>query len=171
MRKGTMLVEMLVVLAVTATVSIALSALFRTLLSDIPRTYQTFNTNHTIQMIIQQIRSDVETSISLSQSSDDQSADEELLLMELPEGVIAYQKNEDRLIRYTFNIDPNSSQYQEKIWHEPQADIQWRLRKRKDKNYAVEVSTSVEYKTSGRTRNLLANSYIFFMNVYAEADK
>ena len=167
MRKGTILTEMLVALAITATVSVALSALFKTLLSDIPRSCRAFDTNYNIQIIIKHIRNDIDKAKSISQAPGDQS----LLLLALPETTIAYRKNEDSLIRYTYNIDPNSTQYYENIWYEPKANIDWRLRERNGINYAVEFTTSVEFKTLGRIRNLLANSYIFFKNDFATADK
>jgi hypothetical protein len=140
--------------------------LFQSLLADVPRTFRAFDTEKTVQMLLHRIQSDLERTRSLPQKSGDETSNEQLLLIDLPEGTIVYKKEPDQIVRYALTdeiSDPNSPQFRGRVFSLPQARINWKVWREKERGYAVEVCTALAPKFSGPPRRILENSHVYFI--------
>ncbi|MBN1766491.1 MAG: hypothetical protein JW860_14650 [Sedimentisphaerales bacterium] len=164
MRKGFMLVECIVAITILASVMVTLSALFKTLLSDIPRTYRTYQTHSTMQSMIRTLRSDLDRARSLPRTAGMEMVNGKVFFIELPEHTLAYRLYEDQIIRQTLNADPCSPDHFEQVWTVVRGHIDWQVWVKNDKGYAVEITTSVDPLSAQRPKRLLANSCVLFLN-------
>ncbi len=57
------------------------------------------------------------------------------------------------------------------VWTVPRARIKWRLWKRNDAAYAVEVKTYIDYQVGRRSQEKMANSHLYFLNSRPEEVK
>ena len=161
MRRGFMLVELLAALAILVSVSLALSVLFRALVSDLPRTCRVVHVNDTVQLALDRIREDVDQARSFPQSFGETSESERTILIDLPEETVAYELREDKLVRRTLTSDRKADS--EISFSIPQARITWRVWRKDNKGYALEILTSVEQKLPGKKVTRLGNSHVFFV--------
>ena len=88
MRKGMTLVEMLVVLIVLPFAMLAFDVLFRSAISDIPRSSRLVQENTTLLNMLEQMHKDISAAKSLPQSYGQDTAGEGLLLIELADSVV-----------------------------------------------------------------------------------
>jgi hypothetical protein len=156
MRKGYMLVEMIVVLSVFAMISIGLERFFRTLTYELPRDSKLIQENRSLENAVNHIRADVASAKTLSQVIGD-SNEPNTLLIELPNGVVTYKLTDDRILR---NFSAGSGG--DMIWPVPHGKIEWLVWSKGKTGYAVEVRTCIEDRNFGQTQKKMANSNLFF---------
>ena len=171
MRKAFSLVEFLVVMVVFASVSIALTALFTTIITDIPKSYRVVQENTSLLNMLGQMRKDVDGAKGLPESFAGYTTDEELLLIELSDGMICYQLKDGEVLRRRLTGAQENGGEDTKVWSMPHAKIEWQLAGGDDKAYAVEVKTHIEYEVRGRWQKKMANSYLYFVGALPEAVK
>jgi prepilin-type N-terminal cleavage/methylation domain-containing protein len=162
MRKGVTLIEMVLVIAILGSAMTAFTVLFRTLLGDLPDTYRVCQTNDTVGIIVDQIRKDIDRAKSLSCRQETTGGD--LLLIELPEGTLAYEMAQDYTLRCSRGADPNSPEYIRTTWSIFPAKIQWQVLEKDGQGYALEISTFIECYRPPEKKKKLSNSYVFFTN-------
>lgn len=171
MRKAFTIVELLVVMVVFASVSVALAALFTTLITDIPKSYRVVQENTSLLSMLRQMRKDIDKAKALPPSFAGHTTGDELLLIELPDDMICYQlKNGEVLRRKLANVQKGRDE-DTKVWLIPHAKIEWQLAGDDDNAYAVEVKTHIEYQVRGHRQKKLANSYLYFLSALPEATK
>lgn len=163
MRKGFMLTELLVVLAVLSFVSVALAGLFRTLISDIPRASRVVQANTSLLNMLGQMREDIDAAKQLPRVFAEYTTDNKMLLIELSDGIICYQLKEDQVLRRRLKNAQEDGGEDMEVWSVPHAKIQWQVWKKDGKGYAVEVKTHIEYNVRGHLEKKMANSHLYFV--------
>ena len=98
MRKGYLLVEMMVVISIMAMVMVTLDRFFRTFTYDLPRNSRLIQENHTLNNAVSHIRADVASAKTLSQAGDG-SNEPNTLLVELSNGTVSYKFSNGRILR------------------------------------------------------------------------
>jgi len=179
MRKAFSLVELLAVMVVSAAVSVALAALFTTIITDIPKSYRVVQENTSLLSVLGQMRKDIDRAKALPQSSAGHTTDDDLLLIELPDGMICYQlknvegarKMRTQVLRRRLTDAQEDGGEDAKVWSVPHAKVEWQLARKDDKAYAVEVRTHIEYEVRGHRQKKMANSYLYFVGALPEAVK
>ena len=169
MRKAFSLVELLTVMVVFAAVSVALAALFATIITDIPKSYHVVQENTSLLSMLGQMRKDIDMAKALPHSSAGYTTGDELLLIELPEGMICYQLKNGEVLRRRLTDAQKDAGEDTKVWSVPNAKVEWRLAGGDDKAYAVEVRTHIEYELRGHRQNKMANAYLYFVGALTEA--
>lgn len=161
-REAFTLVEVLVVITVLPIVAIAFSGLFATFTRDVPRLTRMVQENTIVLDLVRHIREDVDAAVALPDASHELTSDDRTLLIGLPECVVCYRIDEDGVTRIVL-VDGQGEPQTEGIWRFRDAVIAWRLQRRADRAYAVEVHTSLKERLSGKTRQRFANSHLFFL--------
>lgn len=165
MRKGYLLVEMIVVLFVLALISPILERFFRTFIYDLPRNSRLIQESRVLNSVVNCIRADVVSAKALF-VSDGNSAESASLLMETPDGIISYKFSDGRIFRSSSDTAPGDME-----WSVPHGRIEWRVWNRDKTGYAVEISTYIEDKALGHIRKKMANSFLFFAGMALEGVK
>ena len=174
MRKAFSLVELLAVMVVFAAVSVALAALFTTIITDIPKSYRVVQENTSLLNMLGQMHRDVDGAKALPQSSAGHTTDDDLLLIELPDAMICYQLKNGEVLRRRLSRQrrPQEDAGEDtKVWSVPHARVECRLAGGDDKAYAVEVRTHIEYEVRGHRQKKMANSYLYFVGALPGAIK
>ena len=161
MRKGYLLAEMIVIISVLAMVLLITGRFFRTLTYELPRDFRLVQEGCILNNAVSRIRADVASARVLSESIND-SAEPVSLVMELPYGKVSYEFNEGRIIRSGDSTENTTTG--DIIWSVPHGRIEWRVWRRKQTGYAVELRTCIEYEELGYIQRKLANNYLFFAN-------
>ncbi len=154
--------EMLVVIMVLPFVFLIVDGLFRTLLTDIPRSYRVAQENTILLNMLEQVRQDVDKARGLPESFAGLMANDEVLLIEQADGVISYQMREGRAVRQRLTIARQNDAEQTRTWSLPHAKVSWRVWTRDGERYAVEASTHVEQWVGGQWKEKMANSHLYF---------
>ena len=171
MRKAFSLIELLTVMVVFASVSIAFAALFTTIITDIPKSYRVVQENTSLLNMLRQMHRDVDGAKGLPESFAGHTTDEELLLIELPDAMICYQLKNGEVLRRRLTDAQENGGEDTKVWSMPHAKVEWRLAGGDDNAYAVEVKTHIEYEVRGHRQKKMANSYLYFVGALPEAVK
>jgi prepilin-type N-terminal cleavage/methylation domain-containing protein len=162
MRKGFTLVEVLVVVIVLPFIFVLLDGLFTTLLADIPRSYQFAQESITLQNLLEQMQQDMDRAKGLPESFVGLTADEKQFLIELPDGVLCYQQNNDQIIRRKLRNASQDGVEEKRAWSLPHTKVEWTILEKDSQSYAVEVKTHIEYKTRGKWKKTMANSHLYY---------
>jgi hypothetical protein len=165
MRKGYLLVEMIVVLFVLALISPILERFFRTFIYDLPRNSRFVQESRVLNDVARHIRADVVSAKALSESVGD-SAEPVSLQIELPEGMVSYSFSNGQISRSS--PDTMSGDIE---WSVPHGRIEWRVWNRDKTGYAVEISTYIEDNALGHIRKKMANSFLFFAGIAPQGAK
>ncbi|MBN2133786.1 MAG: prepilin-type N-terminal cleavage/methylation domain-containing protein [Sedimentisphaerales bacterium] len=162
MRKGFTLVEVLVIVAITPILAVALSGMFRVFVRDIPQGARLLQQNTSVLDMLGNVRRDVDRAVALPQRFQDVQTDDHRLLVELPEGTVSYELRDGEVARTT--LSPNSAAAPEqRLWSVPKAVVTWKPWKQDQTAYAVEVHTTVQHRIRGKWHNKFANSHVFFL--------
>lgn len=163
MRKAIALVELLASFVVIAVMSITVAALTRPLIIEIPRANRIMETNTSVNNMLTHLRNDIEAAVQLPDTFDDKHTDEKTLLIELPNRVVCYTLETDKVIKKVLTGDPNDREPD--VWTVPTAKIEWCRWQKGSKTYALEVSTHIEHIWGGQMENKLANSHVYFVGI------
>ncbi|MGB2808181.1 MAG: type II secretion system protein [Sedimentisphaerales bacterium] len=166
MRRGYSLVELLVALAIVSTVSIVVSKLFTTIISDIPRSYRIVQENTSVLNMLEQMHEDVDLAKGLPKSFTEYTTDKDLLLIELPNGIVCYQLKEGKVLRRSLPTAQEHYEEDTKVWSVPNAKIEWQVRRNNRAGYAVEVKTHIEHHVRGRSEEKMAGSHLYFVGAF-----
>jgi type II secretory pathway pseudopilin PulG len=151
MRKGYLLVEMIVVLFILALIAATLERFWGTFVYELPRNSRLVQERRILNSAVNCIRTDVVSAKTLSVT------DSNLLTIETPDGVVSYEFSDGRIIRSS--PDEASGGI---VWSVPNSRIDWQVRSRDKNGYAVEVCTYIEDRRLGHIRKKMANSFLFF---------
>jgi len=163
MRKGFTLVEIMVVIIILPFVLVLLDGLFGAILTEIPRSWRTAQQSTTLLNLLEQIHQDVGEAKGLPAEFAGRTAGDELLLVELPEGVIGYQVKEGGVTRSKLTGAAAGEVEQKRVWSVPNGKIEWQVWQKDDSRYAVEVKTHVELTIHGRLEKKTARAHLFFV--------
>jgi prepilin-type N-terminal cleavage/methylation domain-containing protein len=166
MRRGYTLTELLITLALVSIVSIVVSKLFNTLISDIPRSYRIVQENTSVLNMLEQMYEDVDLARGLPESFAEYTTDKNLLLIELPDGIVGYQLKDDKVLRRSLPTAQEHYEEDTRVWSVPNAKIEWQVRRNNGAGYAVEVKTHIEHNVPGRSEEKMAASHLYFAGAF-----
>ncbi len=167
MRKGFTIVEVLVVVIILPFIMLVLNDFFRTLIKDIPRSYQTVQENTSLLSVLEQIQKDVDEAKGLPESFDEYTTGDKLLLIELTEGMICYQLKDEKVFRRKLTDNQQSNDLGQTVWSIPNAKVEWQVWRKDGAGYAVEVKTHIEHKIRGdHWEKKMANSHLYFVGAF-----
>ena len=162
MRKGFTLIEVLVVVAITPILAVALSGMFRVFVRDIPQGARLLQQNTSVLDMLQNVRRDVDRAVALPAQFQDVQMNDQRLLVELPEGTVSYEFHDGEVARTAFGPD-GAAASKPRLWRAPKAVVTWKPWRRGNEAYAVEVHTAVQQRIRGKWYNKFANSHVFFL--------
>jgi type II secretory pathway component PulJ len=171
MRKGILLAEVLVWLAVFTSVLVVFAPMLNTIFRHIPRSYKAAQENTQVLDMLEQMRKDIERAEQLPLSYADHTTDAGSLLIELGDGVVRYQLQEGKVIRSKLADARNGGPDTPMVWSAPHAKVRWAVWEKTGRAYAVEVQTHIDYPLGRRSEKKLANSHVYFMGAFREALK
>ena len=163
MRKGFTLIEVLIVVAITPILAVALSDVFAVFARDIPQSVRLLQQNTSVLDMLQNVRRDVDRAVALPERFQDVQTDEHRLLVELPEGTVSYQFRSGEIVRTALNRDGVAASEEQRLWRVPKAVVTWKPWKQGDTVYAVEVYTAIQQRIRAKLHNKFANSHVFFL--------
>jgi len=173
MRKGFTLVEVLIVVVVLPFMMLVLDDFFRTLIKDIPRSYRTVQENTSLLSMLDQMQKDIDKAKGLPESFNEYTTGDRLLLIELAEGMICYQLEDEKVSRYWILDTRRESRIKnqesriETVWSVPHAKVEWQVWRKDRDGYAVEVKTHIEHKIRGEHwEKKMANSHLYFVGEF-----
>jgi prepilin-type N-terminal cleavage/methylation domain-containing protein len=169
MRNGFTLVEMLAVIIVVTFAFFAFNVIFKDAVVDVPRSTRVVDENTTLLSMMSRMQRDIDSAKGLPEPSAGQVASDKLLLLEMADGTICYQLEDDGVIRHKLmNAELNVAD-QARTWLLPNSKIEWRIWRKDGIGYAVEVKTHIRYKLREKMEKKMANSHLYFAGIFAEA--
>ena len=166
MRRGYTLAELLVSLAIISIVSIVVSKLFTTIISDIPRSYRIVQENASVLDMLEQMHEDVDFARGLPKSFAEYTTGKDLLLIELTNGIVGYQLKDGKVLRRSLPIAQEHYEEDTRVWSVPNAIIEWQVRRNNSTGYAVEVKTHIEHNVRGLAEEKMAASHLYFVGAF-----
>ena len=167
-RKAFTLVEMLLVIAIIPLVAAALGKMLATVISEVPRAGKVVHENTTLLNMFSELRRDIDNAKSLPKSYNEQTSDDALLLIESANGVLYYKLEGGQVIKGRLPQEDSSEQ---RLWRLPKSVVRWSLLSDNGEPYAVEVTNHIAYKSSGKLKQAMANTYVFFIGATGGSSK
>jgi prepilin-type N-terminal cleavage/methylation domain-containing protein len=164
MRKGFSLIELLVVIVVLPFVFLIFNGLFKTLASEIPWSLRIVQENTSLLGMLGQIQRDMDSAKGLPESFADQTANDQLLLIELPDGVISYQFKDGQMVRHKLTDAQKANAEEKRVWSLPHVSVQLKVLAENSRRYAVETKTYIEHKRRGEWKKKMAHSHLYFVS-------
>jgi prepilin-type N-terminal cleavage/methylation domain-containing protein len=168
MRNGFTLVEMLAVIIVVTFAFFAFNVIFKDAVVDVPRSTRVVDENTTLLSMMSRMQRDIDSAKGLPESSAGQAASDKLLLLEMADGTICYQLEDDGVIRRKLMNAELDVADQDRTWLLPNSEIEWRIWRKDGIGYAVEVKTHIRYKLREKMEKKMANSHLYFAGIFAE---
>jgi len=169
MRNGFSLIEMLAVIIVVTLAFFAFNIIFKDTVMDVPRATRVVEENTTLLNMMSRMQRDIDSAKSLPESSAGQVASDKLLLLELADGTICYQLEDDGVLRCKLMNAQQDVADQDRTWLLPNSKIEWRIWRKDGVGYAVEVKTHIRHKLRQKIEKKMANSHLYFAGIFAEA--
>jgi len=169
MRNGFSLIEMLEVIIVVTFAFFAFTVIFNNTVMDVPRATRVVEENTTLLNMMRQMQRDIDSAKGLPESSAGQVASDKLLLLELKDGTICYQLEDDRVLRRKLMNAQQDVADQDRTWLLPNSEIEWRVWRKDGIGYAVEVKTHIRHKLREKIEKKMANSHLYFAGIFAGA--
>lgn len=166
MRRGYSLTELLVAMVLVSSVSIVLAGLLTTIISDIPRLCSVVQENTSVLNMLEQMHEDVDAAKELPDSFGEYTTDKNLLLIELPQGIVCYQLKDGKVLRRRLPAAQEQYEEETRVWSVPNAKVEWQVRRNDRDGCAVEVKTCIEHHVRGCSEEKMANSYLFFAGAF-----
>ena len=163
MRKGFTLVEMLAVIMTLPFMMLILDGLFKTLIKDIPRSYQVVQANTSLISLLKEMQQDIDNAKGLPKTYKEYTAGDNILLIDSSEGMISYQLKDDKVLKYNLTDNQPNNPKEQKVWSVPNAKVQWKVWRKDKSGYAVEVRTYIAYKLKRHLEKKMANSHLYFV--------
>ncbi|MGB2866586.1 MAG: prepilin-type N-terminal cleavage/methylation domain-containing protein [Sedimentisphaerales bacterium] len=162
MRKGFSLVELLVVVVVLPFVFLLFDGLFKTIIGEIPMSVRLIQENTSLLSVLRHIQQDIDRAKGLPKSFAGQIASDQILLIELSEGIICYQLKDGQVVRQKLTDTPQSKAEEPRVWSIPHARVEWKVWERNGQGYAVETNTHLEYGRKGQWKKKMAHTHLYF---------
>ena len=166
MRKGFTLIEVLIVVIVLPFMMLVLDDLFRTLIKDIPRSYQVVQENTSLLSMLEQMQKDIDKAKGLPESFGEYTTGDKLLLIELAEGMICYQLKDDKVLRRKLTDNQQNNALEKTVWSIPHAKVEWQVWRKDGGGYAVEVKTHIKHNVQGHWQKKMVNSHLYFVGAF-----
>ncbi|MBM4102818.1 MAG: hypothetical protein FJ263_02045 [Planctomycetes bacterium] len=148
MRKGYMLIEMILIISLLVVFLAVMTEPMRILLAEIPRGNQNFQTAASLNHLVNSLKMDVEAAKELKTGDDPNS-----LIITGNKGTTLYRFTEEQVCRIADdNPDPAIA------WTLPQTHFVWDV---KNPN-ALEITGWIEATISGRREKKFYNSHVFY---------
>jgi prepilin-type N-terminal cleavage/methylation domain-containing protein len=161
--KGFTLVEIMVVVIILPFVFVIMDGLFRTLLAEIPWSWRIAQENTVVINMLERMHQDLDKAKGLPTSFAGQAANDELLLIELADGLICYQLKDGQVTRRRLTGIRKGDAEETRVWTVPHAKVEWKIWTQNGQGYAVETKTSIEYENRGQWNRKMANSHLYFV--------
>jgi hypothetical protein len=162
MRKGFTLVELLILVIVLPFVFLLFDGLFKTIAGEIPMSVRLIHENTSLLSVLREIQKDIDGAKDLPKSFAGQIASDQILLIELSEGVICYQLKDGQVIRQKLTETSQSKAEEPRIWSIPHASVEWKVWERNGQGYAVETNAHLEYGRRGQWVKKMAHTHLYF---------
>lgn len=162
MRKGFTLVEILVVVIVLPFLFLLFNGLFKTLIGEIPMSVRLIQENTSLLSMLRQIQKDTDRADDLPKSFAGRTANNQLLLIKLSDGVICYQLKDGLVIREKLTNASQGKAEEPRIWPIPHAKIEWKIWERNGHGYAIQTNAHLEYGRRGQWIEKMSHSYLYF---------
>lgn len=160
-RKGYSLLEMLAVMLILPVVLLAIDQMFKNVMVDIPRASRVIKENTTVLDILEHISRDIDRAKDLPPSSGAYTAGETVLLIELVDTTICYEMTQGKILRRDLVADPQHGT--SSTWTTPNADVKWKVWRKDNVGYAVEIITNIEHKRPKKLQKKMAGSHLYFV--------
>jgi len=163
MRKGFSLVELLVVVIVLPFLFLLFDGLFKTLTGEIPMSVRLIQENTSLLNMLRQVQLDTDKAEDLPKSFTGHTVNEQLLLIELSDGMICYQLKDGHVIREKLTNASQDKAEEPRIWPVPHAKIEWKVWERDGHGYAVQTNVHSEYGRRGQWIKKMSHSHLYFV--------
>ena len=168
LRHGFTLVEIMVVLAVMAALSLPLAQLSRTLFREMPRSGKAIEAQASLSNCLNQIRRDINIAKSFPEFRlhNEHLNKPNMLLLQYEEGfLLTYYQEGEKIIRRLINSDMSFTENQWDVWR---GQLEFDVLRKEGDGYAVAVKSYIADRRSGRTEKKMQNSHLYFVNAYTE---
>jgi len=162
MRKGFTFYEILLIIAVLPFVFLLFDGLFKAIAGEIPMSVRIVHENTSLLNVLRQIQKDIDRAKGLPKSFAGQTAGDQILLIELAEGIICYERKDGQVIRQKLTETSQGKAEDPRIWSIPHANVEWKVWERNGQGYAVETNTHLEYGRRGQWVKKMAHSHLYF---------
>jgi prepilin-type N-terminal cleavage/methylation domain-containing protein len=164
MKKAFTLIELVVVLAITPVLLLALGRIMTAFMGDLPKGTEVVHEQTTVLDLIHAIHEDVDRAVALPDSLGERRSDDRTLLIALPAGAVAYERTDGRVSRTILNRDGREDPNSQRRWLVPHTVIDWHLWQQAQAAYAVEVHTYVNQIVDGHPQKKLAQTRVYLLN-------
>jgi hypothetical protein len=169
MRKGYLLVEMIVVIAVLVMVMVTFDQFFRTIIYELPRDSRLVQEDVVLLNAVKNIGADVASAKAVSQKAGGPDETPSLVIQQA-DGVVNYEFENGRILRRKSG-SVQGALPDERTWSIPHGKVDMRVWNAKHGANAVELVACIEYLDLGKTRRKMANSFLFFAGMPWEPAK
>ncbi|MGA2093959.1 MAG: prepilin-type N-terminal cleavage/methylation domain-containing protein [Sedimentisphaerales bacterium] len=170
MRKGYLLIEMIVVMAIMTMLMVSMDRFFMVFANELPKDSRLLQENIVLLDAVSRIRADVASADAVSQKTDS-GGETPLLVIYRPADEIYYEFGKGQIIRRLVELTKGATP-QEIKWSLPHGKIETRvLTSKGGAGCTVEIITCIEDYDFGHTRQKLANNYLAFTGSPWEAGK
>ncbi len=163
MRRGTSLIELLVLVAVLGTVTLLFGITLRTTVGDVPRLQGVAQASRVVSGMLERLQGDIDAAKSLPESHTGKAAGETLLFIELPEAMVSYEVGEGEIVRKELRAEASDAAGQSYTWPVGKAKVSFHRWESSGFAYAVEVRRAVEYRRQDKTEDKLVNAHVFYL--------
>ena len=163
-REGFAINELLFMIPVVIVLMMMCTRPIRTLTGDLLQDQKDLQANVSVHHMLRAVREEIERSTGLPEYAGGTKAGGRVLLIESSEGTIRYELIDDKIIKNRISLEQNKSAQRIDSWPVPNASINWKVRRRNGKGYAVEVVTNINRISGDRLHKKLQNSHVFFVN-------
>jgi len=160
-QRGFTLVEMLVMLPVIVAAGALFTFILPVAVRDVPRLQQTLSYHRQIQGFLTRLQADVDSASLLPAQIGSATAGESILLLQTPDGALAYELHDGKMIRKSL---AGASTADTTEWYVPGAAIEFHPWTRDNKTYAVDVHTVLSIQREGKTVERFENHHVFFLH-------
>jgi prepilin-type N-terminal cleavage/methylation domain-containing protein len=164
MRKGFTLTEVLIAVIVLPFMILILDGLFKTLIKDIPRSYNVVQVNTSLISMLKEMQQDIDNAKGLPKTYKEYTTNDKMLLIDLPEDTICYQQKDGKVYKCNLTKNQKNNIAETKYWSIPHAKVEWKVWRKDMTGYAVEVRTHIEHKVQGHLEKKMANSHLYFVD-------
>lgn len=163
MRRAFTLVEILLVITVLPFLFMIVDGVYRTLLKDLPLSYNVVQEHTILLNMLGQLRQDIDRAQALPQSYGELVAGDNLLLIQLKDSVIVYQLENGRAVRRVLTGPQASGNEESRVWALPHATVVWKVWSKDGRGYAVATKAHIERSIRGKWKKKMTNSYLYFL--------
>lgn len=166
MRKGMTLIEIIVIILVLPVFMLAFDRMFKTVGTDVPRSYRVVNENTSLMYMLEKLQQDMDVAKGLPRTYGSYSVSDKQFLIEQDDCVICYRFEGSEVLRYRLTDNSGGNDESQNSWGLPHAVIRWKILERNGSGYAVEVRKHIEHEVLGHLEKKLANSYIYYVGAF-----